>query len=129
MKIRHRIMLTALCAAVLLSQGCLLFWVGAGAGTATALYVTGELRSTEHVALDRAWQATMDALTEMKMPIGEPHKDALTGRLTAVGADNKDIAIKLDTKGEHLTEIRIRVGVTGDRARSEQILNKIRSKY
>lgn len=129
MKLRKKLMLFALCIMTLTPQGCLLFLAGAGAGATTAAYITGELRATDHVDMDRAWQATLDALTAMNMPIGEPRKDALTGRLVARTADNKDVNIRLDRKGSNLTEIRIRIGVMGDETRSRQILERIRSKY
>jgi hypothetical protein len=128
-KIRQRIIFALICASLLATSGCLLFWVGAGAGAATAVYLKGELRTTEHVPLDQAWQATLRAMTSLGIPITERAKDALSASLQGRTGDQKDVTVTLVSKAHHWTEIRIRVGTLGDEARSRRILETIRSQY
>lgn len=98
---------------------------GAAAGAGTYAYINGELNVTENASISKTWVATRAAVQEMNLRIVSENHDALTGRVHAKGAGNKDIYINLKSLSERETEIRIRVGVFGDEVLSERILTHI----
>ncbi len=116
---------------LLLNTGCaaVLLGGGAAAGAGTILYVKGELQSTEDVPIDKAWRATVLAVDDLGFAVTSRKKDAVSARLTALTADNKDVKITLNRKAEEVTHIGIRVGTFGDESLSRLILDKIREQY
>ena len=109
------------CAAVLIGAG-------AGAGAGTVAYVAGELKAQEEVSLNRAWNASVRAMEDLEFTITSKEKDAFNAKLTARGAGDKKIQVKLKKQVEKVTEIRIRIGVFGDESMSRQILEKIKGR-
>lgn len=101
---------------------------GAAVGAGTVAYVTGELKAVEEAPLDQVWNATRKAVDDLEFVTTRANKDALTGKLTALGADKKKIHINLKKKTRNLTEIRIRVGTFGDEMVSRTILDKIKAR-
>lgn len=80
----------------------------------TAIFVKGDLKSIVHAPLDSTWEATQNAVEELKLPITNKQKDAFSGNLTSVTANNETIAITLQKSIKNLTETTIRVGSFGD---------------
>ncbi len=115
--------LTAGCAAVLVGGAA------AAAGVGTYAYVSGELKGSEAVSLDRAWSASQAAMKDLEFPITNKAKDALQGELTARTAADKRIVVKLKKVSDKTTDIRIRVGTFGDETVSRLILDKIKSHF
>jgi hypothetical protein len=89
-------------------------------------WVRGELRATEEISLDKAWEASLAAVEDLEYGVKERRKDAMAGRVVAEQADGRDVRIQLDDQGEDLTQIRIRVGVFGDETVSRAVLERIR---
>lgn len=115
-----------------LLQGCAALVVGgvaAAAGAGAVVYKNGELKSTESVSIDRAWTATEKAAKAMEFKPVSSTKDALGAKYEGVGAADKRVVVSLKTKGEKVTEVRIRVGLVGDEASARTILAKIQSQY
>ena len=131
MKTRHWILGFVLTAIGILASGCAALLVGgaAAAGAGTVIYVTGELRSSEAVSLDRAWDAVQAAMKDMEYAVTDKEKDATTAKLTARGAGDKKIVVSLRKESGTVTRIGIRVGTMGDRTISYQILEKIKSHF
>lgn len=105
--------------------GCLVV-AAAGAGAGTYAYISGELSSTEEATLDRTWAATQAAIKDLQFTVKERSKDALQARLVAEQADNTDVKVSLESEGQKLTKVKIRIGVFGDEAKSRLILDKIK---
>jgi len=101
---------------------------GAAVGAGTVAYVTGELKAVEEAPLDRVWSATRKAVDDLEFVTTRADKDALTGKVTALGADKKKVHIALKKRTRNLTEIRIRVGTFGDEMVSRTILDKIKAR-
>jgi hypothetical protein len=122
------IMMTGMC--LFINHGCALLLIGGGAaaGAGTVAYIKGELRTTQEISFERAWNATIGALKELGFAITQDEKDTLSGMIVARGADDQKIIIHLKKESEKLTEIRIRVGAFGDEARSQLILDNIKAK-
>ena len=122
----------ALAAALaVLQSGCVLFLVGAaaGAGAGTYAYVSGELKGSESVSLDKAWNASLAAMKDLEFPITTKSKDALQAEVVARTSADKKIVVKLKKVSDKTTEIRVRVGTFGDETLSRMILDKIKSHF
>lgn len=115
-----------------LGGGCAALVLGgaaAAAGVGTYAYLNGELRGTEAVPLDKAWDASQAAMQDMQFPIVTKSKDALQAQLTARTSTDKKIEITLKRISDATTDIRIRVGTFGDETVSRMILDKIKSHF
>jgi hypothetical protein len=115
----------------LISNGCPapLFLMGGAAGAGTVAYVGGELKTVEKVSLNKVWNATQKAMKDLEFTITSKDKDAFNGKLTAKGATNRTIKIKLKRESDRRTEIRIRVGTFGDESVSLKILECIKKQF
>ncbi len=114
-----------------LGSGCAVLLIGGGvaAGAGGVAYVEGELQSSEAVAFDKAWDATLAAMKDMDYGVTDKQKDAASAKITARGAGDKKITINLDKVSVSVTKITIRVGTFGDETLSRQILDKIKSHF
>jgi len=115
----------------LVNHGCPapVFLMGGAAGAGTVGYFGGELKSTEEVSLNRAWNATQKAMKDLEFTTRSQEKDTFNSQLIAKGAANKIIKIKLKKQSNMLTEIRIRVGTFGDESLSLKILESIKKQF
>jgi hypothetical protein len=111
-------------AGVLASGGCLA--VAAGAGAGTYAYVTGSLKATLDRPLDKSYDASRAAVKSLGFTETTAASDALQGRVEATMADNTSVTIRLNRLSDASTEVVIRVGTFGDRARSIAIYDEIR---
>lgn len=114
-----------------LGSGCALFLVGgaAAAGAGGYAYVHGELKETETVPMDTAYNATLAAMRDLQFAVVSKPMDTLTATITARTANDKKVEVTLNKQSATVTEIRIRVGTFGDRDESRQILDKIKSHF
>lgn len=120
----------AMALVVVLVSGCVaVLVVGAAAGAGGVAYVKGELQSSEAVAFDKAYDASLAAMTDMSYAIVDKQKDTVSAKITARGAGDKKITVALDKVSVSVTKITIRVGYWGDETLSRQILDKIKSHF
>jgi hypothetical protein len=90
------------------------------------IFTAGELKSIEAVSLDKTWKATQKAVEDSKFLVIHRQKDNFSAVLIARGVDYKKISISLQKVSEELTEIRIRIGVFGDKPLSQLILERLK---
>ena len=109
-------------------QWVILGGAAAAAGAGTYAYIKGDLKRNYEAPIDKAWEATVKAVQELKMTIESKQHDAFSGIIKGKMADGKSFAINLKRLGEKLTEIGIRIDTFGDRQKSEAIHDKILSK-
>ena len=132
MDYKRLLLLPVLGLSLLVNSGCPPVIVGAaagvGVGAGTVAYVSGELKSTEDVSLDKAWGASQAAMGDLGFAITERRKDVFNAELNARGVEVKKIRIALKKISDASTEVRIRVGVFGDEAKSRQILQTIKKR-
>ena len=105
--------------------GCGALLLVGGAGTSAIAFATGELRSEEEVPLaelDRACMAAIETLGYEKVIVT---RDAESVRWQAETAGGEPVDIRLVEKGPDQTELRIRIGVFGNEARSRLVLEQI----
>lgn len=106
--------------------GVALFAGGAAAGAGSYAYVTGELKASEAVSLENAYQAAQQAMSDLEFTVTDKEKDAFYAEVNARRASGKKIKIKLDKESNSLTRISIRVGTFGDESMSQKILERIK---
>jgi len=123
------LMVVLLAGALGFGAGCAAVLIGgaAAAGAGTVAYVNGELKDTEGVAYDTAYNATLAAMSDLQYAVVSKNKDAINAKIIARTSGDKKIQVKLEKQSDTVTEIRIRVGTFGDEALSRQILDKIKT--
>jgi hypothetical protein len=130
----RRLQLVAiLCCFLIGLSACSRKWavIGAAAaavGAGTYYYVKGDLKRNYEAPMDKTWEATVKSVEELKLTIESQKHDGLSGVITGKTADEKSFEINLKRLGENSTEVGIRIGTFGDRAKSEAIHDKILSK-
>ena len=128
MNYKHPLLASLILLSLLANIGCAaaLLAGGAAAGAGSYAFITGELKATEDVSLDRAYQSTQQAMKDLEFTITSKQKDALYGEVIARRASGEKVAVKLNKKSNSLTEIKIRVGTFGDESVSRQIHETIK---
>lgn len=117
--------MTAAIALAVLSTGCAALLLLGGAGTSAIAFATGELRLTEETSLgdlDTACAVAVDVLGYDEV---ETERDADRIRWRARTASGDPVDIQLLARGPTSTELRIRIGVFGDEAKSRLVLEQI----
>lgn len=111
---------------VLAQGGCGALLLVGGAGTSAIAFATGELRVTEAASLTQVHDATRLAVEALRYADAEAvlTKDNVRWTATTAGGDPVDIRLYAD--GPEQTELRIRIGIFGNEARSRLVLEQIR---
>lgn len=117
------------CSALTLFSGCAALLVGAAAGAGGVVYVQGELKVTEPVALNTAQRAAEKALQDLQLVVIKRQQDGLAGVIDARTSGDQKVTIKTKRITVNSTEVAIRVGVLGDEAKSRQILSRMQANY
>src|SRR5437667_9596081 len=91
------------------------------AGVSVVAGCSGGFKQTEQVGLDRGYEATQAAMTDLQFTVTERAKDALQARVVADESDKTPVTVNMEAKSEHLTEFRIKVGILGDESQSRLI--------
>ncbi len=132
--VKRQLQLVALLCCFLIGlSACSRKWVVIGAaaaavGAGTYYYIKGDLKRNYEASMDKAWQAAVTAVEELKLTTESKEHDAFNGIIKGKMADGKSFSINLKRLGENLTEVGVRIGTFGDRVRSEAIHDKILSK-
>jgi len=109
--------------------GCVLAWIGVGAGVGIGAYkyIEGRLEREYPLSYSRAWDATNSALRNLQISISDSTKGETKGKIDSVRKDGKKVLVSLIYRGQGVTTISVRVGVLGDRSAAEQVHNEIAS--
>ena len=106
--------------------GCALFVVagaGAAAGVGTVQYISGELKQAYAAPMDKAWNASLAAVEELKMKTTEKYIDNLDQNRVIKGKieEKKDFQIALEAMAKDVTMVKVRIGVFGDEEYSKKV--------
>jgi hypothetical protein len=122
----------------LASGGCLAVAVGAvaaGGAAAGYTYYRGGVASDYAADFNRTWGATYLALGDLGMPAQDPKRaSGNAGSLDSQTREGKNVHITLTTRQGQIpaagpiTEVQVRVGILGDRALSEKLLDQIQAR-
>ncbi len=125
-KVKKLILLTT---ALLFLYGCAAAWFAAGGLAALGgyKYIEGNLSRDYPLAYARAWDATNSALANLQISISKSMDEGAKGEIKAVRKDGKKVVVTLKDKGQGVTSITVRVGIFGDRSKSERIHDEIAS--
>jgi len=109
--------------------GCVLAWIGVGAGVGigTYKYIEGRLEREYPLSYSRAWDATNSALQNLQISISNSTKGNRKGTIDAVRKDGKKVIVSLKDRGQGVTTISVRIGVLGDRSAAEKVHDAIAS--
>lgn len=105
--------------------GCGALLLVGGAGTSAIAFATGELQSSEPHSLDTIDQACALALDEMAYSEIDVEREADRIRWRAKTSGGDPVDVQLHAKGPQTTDLRIRIGVFGNEARSRLLLEQI----
>lgn len=119
--------LAALLGTVLIatSGGCGALLLVGGAGTSAIAFATGELRSTEDVAMANLDVACGLAVDRLGYEDVEVEREADRVRFRATTAGGEPVDIRVLARGPERSELRIRIGVFGDETTSRLVLEEI----
>jgi hypothetical protein len=128
-----RLVYLAVALLAVVNAGCLLVAAGAAAGGAAIGYVyfNGRLSQNYPTNLATALAASRAGLADLQLPIVAEGTGRGTAELTSRTPDNSKVRIYLEEIPSRLpveaptVRITVRVGLTGDRVVSEQILGQV----
>jgi len=111
------------------SAGCALFAAGAGvaAGVGGAEYYRGELKQAYAAPMEKAWNASLAAVDELKMKATEKSIDNLDQNRVIKGSTEagRDFQITMEALSKDVTVVKVRIGVFGDEAYSKKVQEAI----
>lgn len=110
-----------------LQCGCLLVAAAAGTG-ATVAYVRGDLETVVEGTPERIIAASRGAAMDMNLSVISSGASALDGEMIARTADDTKVTVNTKVQSDKMSTISIRVGLWGDRAVSQQVLDRIRAR-
>jgi hypothetical protein len=124
--IRQFIVILSLFMVTAASPGCIPLIVGAAAGAGGYAWVRGALVKEFDVPAETLSSASIRAIKQLNLSLEEEKTDRLSGYIRAKLADKQKVVISIKALTEKKSEVRIRIGVFGDQAKSEMVLNGIK---
>lgn len=123
----RRAALALLTVSALVTPGCAVFWLGAGAavGAAGIAYVRGELRSTVQASPREVARAAGESLKALGIKEVSSTVSDGQSRMTGRTVNDRKISIRATSDIEGESRLSIRVGVFGDEALSRRIYEEI----
>ena len=115
---------SALIAAQIFS-GCLFAVAGSTGAVGTFVWLNGNLTRNYGQPLETAWEGTLHAVRNLKLKVVESKVDGFNGFIRIDTVKGEEIHINLERWTNVETKITVRVGVLGDRNKSERIHREI----
>ena len=128
MILRRLILVIAVLSAAGTVTGCVALAVGAAGGAAGVVYVKGRLVDTIDAPVERVYNASLAMLGAKGLPVREKRIDFSSARIRSEYKDGEDIRIEIDAITSEVSEVRIRVALTGDQGRSSDLLDSIKAR-
>lgn len=91
----------------------------------TSAFIRGELRAARNVPLPTALQAAKDSLEELGFTIKNTGTRGSYAFVIARDADNRPVTVRLLGPTPVITKIKVRIGVFGDGAVSQLLMDRI----
>ena len=117
-------MLSGLC--LLLGCAPAVFLAGTATGIGAYKWYQGALLVVYDAPYMQTWDATLKAVEDMELEIRSKKHDLTTGKINARRADEKPVTVSVEYKNAMETEVKIRVGIFGDKDASLVIKERIR---
>ena len=125
-RMKKTLILFLAAASLVLISGCATS-ENSGASANTAVYENGELVDNLAVSLLDAHVATLAGARDLQLTILNDAKSFAHDNITASTPTNTKFDITLIKQSINLTQIRIRVGASGDEPLSRELLEKIKA--
>lgn len=113
---------------ILTAVGCVPLVIGAAAGVGGYAWVKGELANDVNVSAEHLHRAASRAVKDMKLTIKEDRGDRLTAKIVAEFSDGTSVNINIAAKTERSSIVAIRVGLLGDKEKSQIVFNAIKKR-
>ncbi len=109
-------------------SGCVPLLIGAAAGVGGYAWVKGELVHELNVPVQKVHRAASRAMRDLKLAVYDDKGDRLSAKINAKFVDGTDININVEAKTERSAIVKIRVGLLGDKQKSEMIFSAIKKR-
>lgn len=96
------------------------------AGASAIVWHRGWLEQTLPTPHERVYRAARHALDDLDIVLESETLEADRGVLDGYDAESRRVMVKTLSQGEKSTQVRIRVGLWGDQARSVEILEQLK---
>ncbi len=106
-------------------SGCIPLLIGAAAGAGGYAWIRGVLVKQYELPVSKVHDAVLGAMKKLSLSVHYDKADRITAVTRAEFSDGKNVNIDINAVTEHSAQIKIRVGVFGDRMRSELILDAV----
>jgi hypothetical protein len=117
------VFLLAFCA---MMSGCVLA-LGAAGGAGGVVYYKGNLKEYLSYPVTDIYEATIAVMDDEGMKIYKDEHDPYKAQLKFEDIDESSVWVDIEAVTREASEIKIRVGVSGDKQRATQLLEKIRT--
>ncbi|RJQ67299.1 MAG: DUF3568 family protein [Desulfobacteraceae bacterium] len=95
--------------------------VAGGAGAAAAYtYIAGWMSRDYDASLDEAYQASLDSFKENNITVVERSKELASAQIKAESPE-QTYWVKLESKGDKMTNVAVRAGLMGNQEASKKI--------
>lgn len=115
----------ALISYAMAASGCFALFVGAAAGAGGYAWIKGELEKEFNTSAERLYKAALKGMKKLDVAVKDDKHDRISAKLTGDFADGQAISINIDAITEKRATLKIRVGVFGDKTKSEMLLDAI----
>ena len=93
--------------------------LGAGISAGTYHVIQGDLARFYRAGYDRTWDAAVLTLEQMEMKVVKETRGDAKGKIEAKRYDGTPVRLMIKQKALDVTELRVRIGSVGDRAKAE----------
>ncbi len=109
--------------------GCELALIGAGAGLGVGAYryIEGNVARMYPLSFNSGWDATNKALANLYISVSNSINEGAKGAIEGVQKDGTKVVIRLEDRGQSVTDISVRVGFWGKAKEAERIHEEIKT--
>jgi uncharacterized protein (DUF1786 family) len=120
-----------LCAILLIAAasglgGCVALGVGAAAAAGGVEYAEGRATATLDASMERVYHAAVAEMDSKKYPVTHKQLGAEAADIDAENKSGDKIRIDIEPKGDKMAELKVRVGLTGNKNEESAILDSIK---
>jgi len=125
---KNILLVTSLGLILITASGCIALLIGAAAGAGGVVYVKGELEKNFDATVAKVHKASIAGLKNLDMFILSDELNVHDASIRSEDAQGKKVTINIDALTERSSKIKIRVGLVGNKMKSQIILDAIERK-
>ncbi len=126
MNVRQTVFLCPVLAAGFALLGCATS-VNDSTGRREAIYELGTLKATLPAPIERAYASAQETLKELDLRVLGAKQDGIAAELVSRDAQGVQVSIKLEAMPDSQTQLRIHVGMFGDKNKAVVLLRRIKN--